>query len=156
MLPAVGDKVTVVITGKVLGVDEEGGTELIDVDYGPGNLVAVESELLEESPVVKGLVEFARRGVVWNRKGPGGYGWVCPRCGKMAITAAEAMNGGICDTCRERVAESDVTNECMDYTIDFLCDALVDAGLDRGVVWRVAREKRDEVKRDAGRHILSV
>lgn len=151
MLPAVGDKVTLVVPGVVTAVDDEGGTGLFDVDYGPGWVVAAEGMLLEENSVVRGLVEYARRGVVWQRKGPGGYGWVCPRCGQVAIVESKALRGELCSGCRQAVAEGDVCESRVDMALDFLADHLCDAGLDRDEVWKVVNGRRDEIKRDVRR-----
>ena len=152
-LPRVGDKVTVVVTGEVMAVDEESGG-LFDVDYGPGWLTAAEGQLLEESRVVKGLVEFARRGVVWNRKGPAGYGWVCPSCEMTAITGELAAAGGICVECRRALAEKDVTRDLIETALDFLCDHLADAGLGTAEVWRVRKEKTEEILHDTSRYSM--
>ena len=151
-LPEVGDQVTVVVPGTVTRVNEESGG-LFDVDYGPGWLVATEGMLLEENRVILGLVEYARRGVVWNRKGPGGYGWVCPMTGcGTAISSEDAEAGRVCSACRGRIAVDDVTRDLIETALDFLCDHLCDDGMDVGEVWRIRREAAGQVIDDTIRY----
>jgi hypothetical protein len=148
-LPKVGDRVTVVVEGTVIGADPA-MPGLFDVDYGPGWVTVAEGQLLENSTLVGEMLRVARRGLAWKSWDPVLRRPRCPRC-LGALSHQAARVGGLCARCRKEITASEATRDAVEMALDYMADHLGDAGLDKDEVWRVLRDKRDEIVQDATR-----
>ena len=99
-----GERVAVVVEGELMEDEDEMG--LFDVDYGPGFAVATEGMLLENSPVVRRLIETARSGVAWRHWDEEREVWRCPRCRYTELTVEASRAGEVCASCAAELSDS--------------------------------------------------
>jgi hypothetical protein len=139
----VGDVVTVVKKGMVISSGKDTRT-IVRFSDDLGVVAIKESELLENSSVIREMLAYARYGIAWRRLGPDGD-WLCPRCATTGLSQEQATLGAICSACKTTTVYQMVKAEERDRVLGEVWSVLIDAGLGAARVTALMREISESV-----------